>query len=383
LQKKKILIFSDWFYPGYKAGGPIKSVTNLSLALQKKYDVYVFTSDTDINENIPYSSVISNTWSKPYINSNVQVYYCSKTNLNTNCIYKIICEVAPDSVYLNHMWSFWFVIQPLFVCYLRFRQIKIVLCPRGALFEGSMHYLNKYFKKRVLLLILKTLRIHKRIVFHSTTLNEKYTILKYFGEANIIIANNLPDFYQPKLHSITKFKGMLNMIFIARIVEIKNLKYILENLLLVKSTINFSIAGPIGDKNYWLSCLSIIDRMPPNIKVNYLGEVMPHEILTLLQNNHLYCLPTYNENFGHSIFESFVSGRPVLISDQTPWLNLNIKKAGWEIKLNSKDCLVPFIEEATEWDQIQFDIYCKGSWYIAHDFLNNPTIISDYNLLFN
>jgi hypothetical protein len=224
LPKPKLLLFSDWFYPGYKAGGPIKSVTNLSIALQQEIDVFVFTADTDLNETTPYPNIKPNTWVKPIEGSNVQVFYCSKENLNRTTIKAIIKEVNPTSIYLNHLWSYWFVLQPLFICWLQFKKIKIVLCPRGALFESALHYLKTYPKKRVLIAILKSLRIHKKIHFHATTPQEKETIEKYFSDVKISIANNLPDLQQPVLSTIEKKQGELKLVFIARIVDIKNLK---------------------------------------------------------------------------------------------------------------------------------------------------------------
>ena len=383
MKNKKVLIFSDWFYPGYKAGGPIKSLINLSLALQKNYDLFVFTADTDINENEPYSKIESDSWIKPFVNSNIQVYYCSKRNLNTKCINTILFEVNPNFVYLNHMWSFWFVLQPMFLCFFKFKDIKLVLCPRGALFESAIHYLKTYSKKKILLSIIKIIGIHKHIYFHATSLQEKQTIQKYFGKVNIKIANNIPDFNQPTLNSIAKNMGELKLIFIARIVEIKNLKFLLENLKHVKSTIIFTIAGPIGDKYYWDACLSILEILPSNITVNYIGEILPSEISHHIQINHLYCLPSQGENFGHSIFESFLFGRPVLISNQTPWSDLYNKNAGWDINLDEYTPLLPFIEKAASWDQKQFELFCKGAWTVANDYIKNPTLITDYNQLFN
>jgi len=29
--KKKILVFIDWYLPGYKAGGPVRSMANISI----------------------------------------------------------------------------------------------------------------------------------------------------------------------------------------------------------------------------------------------------------------------------------------------------------------------------------------------------------------
>ncbi len=383
MQKKKILIFSDWFYPGYKAGGPIKSLFNLSIALQYQYDVYVFTSDSDITENKSYSKIDTNSWIKPFVNSEIKVFYCSKSNLNSKSINNILNEVNPEFVYLNHMWSYWFVLKPLVICFVKFNFIKVVLCPRGALFESAIHYLNTYVKKRILLAVIQLFSIHKHILFHATSWQEKFTIKKYFGEVNIILANNLPDLHQPAFSPITKNKGELKIVFIARIVEIKNLKILLQNLQLVKSNITLTIAGPIGDKEYWLSCLSVIKKLPHNITVTYVGVIIPIDILPLIQKHHLYCLPTQGENFGHSIFESFLSGRPVLISDQTPWLDLNKKNAGWDINLNQNYPLVPFIEKAAKWEQESFNLYCKGAWDLAHEYISNPNLISDYNHLFN
>ena len=44
-------------------------------------------------------------------------------------------------------------------------------------------------------------------------------------------------------------------------------------------------------------------------------------------------LPTTGENFGHAIMESFLNGRPVIISDRTPWLELEAKGVGWSLPL--------------------------------------------------
>ena len=54
---KKILIFIDWFTPGFKAGGPIKSVSNIVNSLFNEFDFYIITSDRDINETEPYQNI--------------------------------------------------------------------------------------------------------------------------------------------------------------------------------------------------------------------------------------------------------------------------------------------------------------------------------------
>ena len=47
----------------------------------------------------------------------------------------------------------------------------------------------------------------------------------------------------------------------------------------------------------------------------------------------MFVLPTKTENFGHAIYESMACGLPVLISDKTPWHNLEKNKAGFDLSL--------------------------------------------------
>jgi glycosyltransferase involved in cell wall biosynthesis len=381
--KQKILFFSDWYYPGYKAGGPIKSVTNLSIALSNQFDIYVFTRDRDLNENKSFENIQSNVWVRPFQHNDIKVYYCSNNNLVKNTIDTIVREIQPQSIYLNHLWSVRFVLQPLFLCITTFKNINIILCPRGALFASALHYKNTFIKKRILLGVMKFYNVEKKINFHATTNQEKNTITKYLKNAKVTIANNLPDLIQQPLQIIEKKPNEISIVFIARIVEIKNLLLLLQAIQKLKGNVQLTIAGPIEDNNYWESCKNIISTLPSNIQVNYIGEILPNQVAKLIEQNHLYCLPTKGENFGHSIFEAFMVGRPVLISNKTPWDNLYEKKAGWDVDISNTNALSTSIKEAMEWDQDNFAIFCNGSWKVANEYINNPNLVTPYYELFN
>jgi hypothetical protein len=45
---------------GYKAGGPIQSSLNVALDLQKDFEIFVLTTDTDHAESLPYVGIESN-----------------------------------------------------------------------------------------------------------------------------------------------------------------------------------------------------------------------------------------------------------------------------------------------------------------------------------
>ena len=44
-KRQKILMFTDWYEPGFKAGGPIQACKNVVSLLKDKYDFFIFCSD--------------------------------------------------------------------------------------------------------------------------------------------------------------------------------------------------------------------------------------------------------------------------------------------------------------------------------------------------
>ena len=94
---KKLLIITDWFAPGYKAGGPIQSCVNLCAALNTDYDIYVLTMDTDHGETEPYPGIEAGKW---IYNAalNVQVYYIKKKKLALKKISEQVAYVNADVV---------------------------------------------------------------------------------------------------------------------------------------------------------------------------------------------------------------------------------------------------------------------------------------------
>ena len=62
MQRKKILITIDWFLPGTKSGGPVRSYANMLDHLGAYYDFYIVTRDTDFLSDEVYSNIESNAW---------------------------------------------------------------------------------------------------------------------------------------------------------------------------------------------------------------------------------------------------------------------------------------------------------------------------------
>ena len=379
-EKKTVLVLVDWFKPGYKAGGPIRSCTNFAYALKNDFDIRVLTTDTDHGESEPYKNIQSNKWITN-LDPDIHVFYARKATLSLSQLKHEIINANADYVYLNHLFSPKFVVYPLWLKFTRQLKSKVVLCPRGALYESALAV--KPAKKKPFITLFKWLNIPKLITFHATNEREKAAILDYFPNSRVMIADNLPESDQPLFESQKKEPGEIKCIFIARIVPIKNLLFLLQVLQQVKGRVTLSVAGPVEDAEYWKECEKTIQQLPSNIQVNYLGPISNEEVKSKISANHLFVLPTQGENFGHSIFEALLAGRPVLISDQTPWLQLPAKHAGWDLSLNEPEKFTRVIDEMASWDQSRFDEWAKGAWQLARLFIENPALKKQYFNLFS
>lgn len=375
---KKLLILTDWFYPGYKGGGPIRSTVNLAMALQDVGDVYVLTSNTDFGDPNPYTGIATDSWQKP-LGPNISVWY-GRATLNYKGILQIIQELQPHFIYLNSMFSLQFTIFPLWMRWRKQVDARIVLAPRGMLHEGALTF--KGNKKKLFLRLMKTLHWHRFIHFHATDQQEVTDIKKIFGTTSqVTLIPNLPDQKQAPLEMLSKKQGAIQLVFISRIHPKKNLLFVLQLLKAVSGKINFDIYGSSEDSAYTEDCNKVISQLPPEVKVTWKGPVENSRVPLVLQQAHLFILPTLGENFGHAIFEAFLAGRPVLISDQTPWQQLEQQQVGWDLPLDAPHKWQQTLQAAIDMDQPTFDSWCIHSWQFASRYIKNSESVYHYRQL--
>ncbi len=94
-------------------------------------------------------------------------------------------------------------------------------------------------------------------------------------------------------------------------------------------------------------------------------------------------LPTLNENFGHSIVESLLSGCPAIISDQTPWSDLEKNNAGYSIPLNSKEKFLQAIVAMAKLNQEEFSQKSNAANSYISNKIEVEKSINLYKNLFN
>jgi glycosyltransferase involved in cell wall biosynthesis len=384
MPNKKILIFIDWFLPGYKAGGPISSNANLIEHLQSEFQFYLITRDTDYCEIDPYNSIIPDSWNT--LNNGAKVYYISNKNLSFGNIVRIVNSIDFDNVYINGLYSAYFSFFPL-LWFKYFTSKEVIIAARGMASDHS--FSSKKGKKKIFYFLGKILGLYNKTTFHATNQEELEQIRKNLGfKGTIKIAPNLP----PKNSGVWEQKqkniGSINIVSIARISDEKNTLFALQLLEKIKKgNLVFHLYGTIYNQAYWKECEAIIKRLPSTIKVEYKGTINKQEVNKVLNQAHFMLMPSLGENFGHAIMESLMAGCPVIISDRTPWRNLqNIEnkpngaestsmiKVGWDLPLEKPELWIEALEKCAAMPQSEYDDMSNNAFNYAQSIVNNKEI---------
>jgi glycosyltransferase involved in cell wall biosynthesis len=357
----------DWYTPGFKAGGPIRSAVNFADQLENDFDIYVLTTERDLNETSPYKGIEADKWIQ---RSAHHVFYASPDTLQWGKLKEVIVAINPDFIYLNSMFSKYFTIYPLLMKKMGVLHGRLVLAPRGMLKASALQH--KHGKKKIFISLFKLLGLSNDLIFHATDDTEEKDVKAIFGNnVSLFKAGNLPGKQKAFKTVPNKLPGSLKMVFVGRVHPIKNLDFLLRAIKGLNGKIELTIIATLEDLDYWEMCQLIIKSFPQNIQVNTLID-LPHEkIEENIQSNHIFVLPTKGENFGHSIFESLASGRPVLISDQTPWRNLEQRKAGWDLSINDDEGFKEIIQKIIGMDVTQLSEWCMGAWKHAELYSAN------------
>lgn len=340
-KKNKILIICDYYLPGYQSGGGLRTIVNTVERLKNRFDFFIITRDND-GDGIIYTTVKIDEWNNT---ENAQVYYLSQKNLKISKLRELIYEVKPHSIYINSVFSRLSIYVLILNKLKALTHFNIILAPEGELSPGALQV--KSPKKKSFLNFSKTVGLFKNIIWKTTSELEKREVEKIKGSGGeIFIAPNMPPqhFYEEyrQEQKPAKFPGEAKMVFLSRYMKKKNFKWLLEHLSGIRGNLVIDIYGPLEDEAYWRESLAIIKTYPDNIKVEYKGVVYNEEVVSTLFNYHFFLLPTLGENFGHVFLEAAAAGCPLIISDRTPWLNLEEKQIGWDLPL----------EKPEEWNKI-------------------------------
>jgi glycosyltransferase involved in cell wall biosynthesis len=380
--RNRVLVFIDWYLPGYKAGGLVRSMANMAAHLKETHEFWFVTRNHEYCDPTPYSGTIPDAWNEAPDGS--KIWYCSPGSINPRLWFKLLRDSGAEVVYLNGIYSPWFSVMPLLLFHNK-SSVRIILASGGMLGNGAIRL--KAWKKKPFLLLMKLLGAYRNVVWHATSPIEKGEILNRIGrDATVSVVSAFPPDFDPVpvFKPMLKETGSLKLCFISRVSRKKNLDYALKVLLKVPGDyrICFDVFGPLDDHAYWTYCQQLSRQLPENITFNYRGVVPGKEVIPVFERYHALLFPTWHENFGHVIFECLIAGRPVIISSHTPWQGLERDKAGWNLSLNDEVQFIDSIVQLSKMNQEIFDVWCRGAFAAGQKSLDNNTLVRAYTAMF-
>lgn len=378
-ERKKILIVSDYFEPGFRFGGPIKTLKNIIASLHKSYDFYIITRNRDLGINKPFDLPIGEWLSRDDYNI---IYYPDK-RLTSSVIRSEIGNLKPEIVYLNSFFSWRGSIQIILDKAVSYHS-RVLLAPRGEFSPGALKI--KSVKKDVYLILARVLGLYRNVIFHASSTQEANYIRSHVNCKEILVAPDLAENITSLVEK-RKFPGKLSLCFVSRIAPKKNLLYAIEavgNLLSKGHDITLDIFGPVEDKGYWSACEALIRDKRAEKFMRYCGELQPQDVRPTFGKYDFFFFPTEGENFGHVVFESLSVGTPVILSNTTYWSDNNgLTDWGFVFDLRQPEDIAQILESCIGMDEEEYSKLRTGALNKAVNFVGEASLVEQTKSIFD
>ena len=334
---KRVCLISSSFYPATFYGGPISATWDLSRRLSEK-DIQMYISTTNAN-GISRLNVETNKFIQK--DSNLFVKYYHEEVIN-KFSFAFICGIwsdikNADIVYIQYLFHYTVLFSLLFCV---FQRKRIIICPRGSFSLFTLSNRIPFLKRFWINLLIKP--FHRIVEWQASSNLEKNDIKRTFPDASIYVINDGVDFRsfqdfeifdRVKLlekYTKTKFENVSYVFFsMGRLHAIKNFDVLIHAFsLFVKDhkEAKFIIAGGNDGVEYKLR-QQILDLELEN-SVFLIGAINFEDKKILLNNCDYFSLASDFESFGLVVAEALCCGKPVVVSDKTPWKDLQQNQCG-------------------------------------------------------
>jgi glycosyltransferase involved in cell wall biosynthesis len=357
-------VLLERYLPGYKAGGPLRTVQNMVEQMGPPFRFRILTRDRDMGDASAYPGIVSGAW-QPV--GRGEALYLPPRQVGLRGLRRAMRGTGHDVLYLNSLFSAPMSIAPLLLRRLRAVPVTpVVLAPRGELHPGALSVgawgrwvprglagrlpSPKYLKKRVYIGLSRAAGLYRGVTWQASSEDEAAEIRRRMGTRAVVVV--APDLVAAPAPSAglraPKRAGVVRAMFLSRIDPKKNLAYAIALLGAVRGRVELGIYGPVGDPLYWARCRALFQALPPHVEVRYHGPVQSDRVGALMRSYDVFLLPTLGENFGHVVVEALVQGCPALISDQTPWRGLEAVHAGWDLPLDRPAAFVAALQRVAD-----------------------------------
>lgn len=349
MKRPAVLLVASTFWHGAEANGPVTSIQNMVDAAADQFDFWILSIDRPNLGSAKPSGVPTNRWIAA---NHHQVYYLPRESVGVYSVAKVMGATEHDLLHLNSFFDRLLTIPALVAQFAGLGPRRpTVLSPRGEFAAGALEF--KAGRKRAYCAIAKAIHLHRHVTYQASTEREVEDIRAHAPPGKgLMVAPDVPRQFSSPQRTRFKEAGSVRIFFLGRISPMKNLEFALDVIRQAAvSKITFDLYGPTDEPDYWRFVQSHMARMPPHVLVRYRGVLAPKLFSQVLANYDLFFLPSRGENFSHAIAEALSCGVPALISDRTPWLDLQDRASGAALSLDKPRAFISEIERIAHLDE--------------------------------
>ena len=372
----RILIVSSYF--GSVIGGALNFIKNMTTELSLRGHSVVLLLD--------------DRYKKLFSEKEFNIIWFSSINLTSYSpslsFLKIISKIEVDIIHLHGFMSFQTDCGAI-VGFLR--NIPVILTPYGSLL-GYEHLHSSFFSKipyhihNIITFKLAT-RLSKEII--STSKSEFQDCIKFGIERKKI--ELIPLSFSP--HGNIPEKKLSNrkkILFVGRIVPLKNLEVLLKSIRILKEEIpdiefiivGDEIAGRLqGDDGYKQKLMLLVDELKIKDHVRFEGWKTGIELWKIYQESDLFVFASTYENFGLPLLEAASFGIPLISTDVGVAQDIIGKNNGGKIILELDEHKYAKNIKKLLKDEIMYKRCSKHVQKSAQNFLID-TIVDKYEEIF-
>ena len=333
--KPSILIALPHYRPGWKAGGPTRTIANLVEHLGDEFSFRILTSDRDYGDERAFPGIEADRWRRV---GKADVLYMSPARRGVRAFAHALDGADYDALYLNSFFHPQFTVAPLLAYRLGLAQRRpCVIAPRGEFASAALRLKQRkkaaYFRTACAAGLYSGLRWQASSAFEAKDIQRRLSRIA----KDIAVVANLPPAVEDHAASTPEPTGgrePLRLVLLSRVSRMKNIAFAIEAVASSPAPVHLDIWGAVEDADYWRECIAATACMPDHARVEYRGPAPFDRVTEILASYDMLFLPSQGENYGHVIAESFSAGTPVLISDRTPWRNLQRDGVGWDLPID-------------------------------------------------
>ena len=359
-----VLTIAGHYLPGYRAGGPIRSLANLVAALGDEVRFRIVAYDRDHGSTTPYGG-LTDGWAPV---GAAEVRYLTPDAGALRQLWRLLRHERYDTLYLQTFFDWRLALVPLLLRRLGLLPPRrTIIAPRGQ-FATSALALGAG-RKRLYTAVAKLL-LRGDETWQATAPYEVDDIKTRIPRAHIVLAPNVAATATAAPPRAPKRAGILRAVFISRVVPVKNLLSAIRYFDGVRGEYSLDVYGPIENAKYWAECQVAAQRLSGGpLTLTHRGSLSPDAVAATFAQHDLFLFPTSGENFGHVIFEALLAGCTCLISDRTPWRGLEAAGAGWDLPLDAPASFRAALQWSVDADDAALQRLSAGARALALRYL--------------